>query len=99
MKELARLFLLHFILDKVQNSEMKWDSSSIKDLRAKKNLSQGDLAEILGCRQQTVSEWECGVYTPSKAYCRLLDQVETKPTEYSQDHWSPPHEHFDAALD
>jgi hypothetical protein len=30
------------------------------------------LAEGLGCRQQTISEWELGMYGPKNAYQKLL---------------------------
>jgi DNA-binding transcriptional regulator YiaG len=36
------------------------------------NLTQEQLAEALGVRQQTVSEWETGAYRPRGASDRLL---------------------------
>jgi DNA-binding XRE family transcriptional regulator len=41
-------------------------------LRAYAGWSQVQLAEELGVRQQTVSEWETSVYTPSRAMCKFL---------------------------
>ena len=41
-------------------------------------LSQDEFAELLGCRQQTVSEWETGIYLPGNAYGRLLKSLETR---------------------
>jgi transcriptional regulator with XRE-family HTH domain len=38
-------------------------------------LSQQDFARELGVRQQTISEWETGVYAPRGASARLLDMV------------------------
>jgi DNA-binding transcriptional regulator YiaG len=38
-------------------------------------LTQGQLAEELGVRQQTVSEWETGAYEPRGASERLLSIV------------------------
>jgi len=35
-------------------------------------LTQQELAEELGTRQQTVSEWETGMYRPRGASSRLL---------------------------
>jgi len=38
-------------------------------------LSQRELAEELGTRQQTISEWETGQYRPRGASVRLLTLV------------------------
>lgn len=50
-----------------------WDKETIKNLRVKLLLTQCEFAKRLGCRQQTVSEWEVGMYVPANAYCKLLD--------------------------
>jgi DNA-binding transcriptional regulator YiaG len=52
-----------------------WDSSLIKALRQYMNLSQTQFAGELGIRQQTVSEWETGIYAPSRAMCKYLSLV------------------------
>jgi transcriptional regulator with XRE-family HTH domain len=44
-------------------------------LRSALRLSQQALADELGVRQQTVSEWETGVYEPRGASVKLLDIV------------------------
>jgi DNA-binding XRE family transcriptional regulator len=49
-----------------------WDGDLVKALRAYAGWSQVQLAEELGVRQQTVSEWETSVYTPSRAMCKFL---------------------------
>jgi len=49
-----------------------WEASSVRALRRHLGLSQRDLAEELGVRQQTVSEWETGLYRPRGASARLL---------------------------
>ena len=54
---------------------MEWDAESIRDLRLRLGLSQVRLADELGVRQQTVSEWENGLYTPTRAMSRLLTMV------------------------
>jgi DNA-binding transcriptional regulator YiaG len=54
----------------------KWTSKSIRAFRNKHHMTQEELAILLGCRQQTVSEWETELYTPKNAYSQLLDQVE-----------------------
>jgi DNA-binding transcriptional regulator YiaG len=38
-------------------------------------LTQDELAEALGVRQQTISEWETGAYRPRGASGRLLSIV------------------------
>ncbi len=53
-----------------------WTANMILRLRNKMNLSQADFAQYLGCRQQTVSEWETEAYSPGNAYCRVLTFVE-----------------------
>lgn len=44
----------------------------IQRAREAKSMSQADLAQALGIRQQSVSKWEAGLSTPSK---RRLGQV------------------------
>ncbi|MBM01858.1 MAG: hypothetical protein CL762_03980 [Chloroflexi bacterium] len=52
-----------------------WNSQSIKDLRKSLDLSQSAFSKKLGIRQQTVSEWETGVYSPRGGSITLLDMV------------------------
>ena len=52
-----------------------WNSGMIKALRQHMGMSQGELAVELGVRQQTVSEWETGVYAPSRATSKHLGLV------------------------
>jgi len=49
-----------------------WNAGSVRQLRRHMQLTQEQLAEALGVRQQTVSEWETGMYTPRGASDRLL---------------------------
>jgi len=51
----------------------KWTSAEIRHLRLRLGWSQAELARRLGCRQQTVSEWETEAYVPHNAYSKLLD--------------------------
>ena len=61
----------------------RWDSGQIRALRHAMQLSQQAFAEELGVRQQTVSEWETGLYAPRGASARLLDLVaERAGSEY-----------------
>lgn len=52
-----------------------WNSGMIRALRQHMSMSQGELADELGVRQQTVSEWETGAYTPSRATSKHLGLV------------------------
>ncbi|MBI2845752.1 MAG: helix-turn-helix transcriptional regulator [Chloroflexi bacterium] len=56
-----------------RKSSNPWDAKKIKALRQSLGLTQTEMAEELGIRQQTVSEWETGVYKPRGASLRLLD--------------------------
>lgn len=49
-----------------------WDAENIRRARKTRNLTQAELADGLGCRQQTISEWELGMYAPKNAYQKLL---------------------------
>jgi DNA-binding transcriptional regulator YiaG len=55
-----------------------WNDGMIKALRQHMGASQGKLADELGVRQQTVSEWETGVYAPSRATSKHLGLVAEK---------------------
>ena len=52
-----------------------WDAGQVRALRQHLELSQRELAEELGTRQQTISEWETGQYRPRGASARLLTLV------------------------
>ena len=52
-----------------------WNSESIKELRKALDLSQSAFSKKLGIRQQTVSEWETGVYMPRGGSLTLLDLI------------------------
>lgn len=49
-----------------------WDAETIRRARKLRSLTQAELAEGLGCRQQTISEWELSMYQPKNAYQKLL---------------------------
>jgi DNA-binding transcriptional regulator YiaG len=59
----------------VSHDEMEWKPDEIKALRTHMGLSQGDLARELGVRQQTISEWETGVYRPRRSTAKYLAMV------------------------
>jgi len=50
----------------------QWDSEHIRALRRHLGLTQRELADRLGTRQQTISEWETGMYKPRGASATLL---------------------------
>jgi DNA-binding transcriptional regulator YiaG len=52
-----------------------WDAESVRGLRRHLSLTQEQLAEELGVRQQTVSEWETGMYRPRGASAKLLSII------------------------
>ena len=52
-----------------------WDEARLRALRRHLGLTQQALADELGVRQQTVSEWETGMYRPRGASARLLSLV------------------------
>jgi len=52
-----------------------WSAEKVRALRRHLALSQDGLAEELGRRQQTVSEWETGRYQPRGASLRLLGMI------------------------
>lgn len=58
-----------------------WDKDTVKQLRANFNISQELFAAIIGTRQQTISEWEKGMYKPHNAYIRVLDAAEDELKE------------------
>ncbi len=53
----------------------RWDSEYIQALRRHLGLTQRELAERLGTRQQTISEWETGMYKPRGASATLLSII------------------------
>lgn len=52
-----------------------WGAASVRALRRHLGLSQAAMASELGTRQQTVSEWETGLYRPRGASARLLSII------------------------
>ena len=52
-----------------------WDGQRIRALRQHLKLTQIKLAEELGTRQQTISEWETGMYKPRGTAVTLLSIV------------------------
>jgi DNA-binding transcriptional regulator YiaG len=55
--------------------DTRWKSELIRSLRAHMRLTQKQFADVLGVRQQTVSEWESGVYVPTRSTSKHLTRV------------------------
>ena len=54
---------------------VRWDGRRVRALRAHLDMTQDELAEELGTRQQTISEWETGKYQPRGTSATLLRLV------------------------
>jgi DNA-binding transcriptional regulator YiaG len=61
-----------------KKQKVKWDGAGVKALRRHMKLTQSGLADELGSRQQTISEWETGMYRPRGTSARLLTLVAEK---------------------
>jgi DNA-binding transcriptional regulator YiaG len=58
-----------------RSKKRRWGKEEVRALRQHLNLTQVRLAEELGTRQQTISEWENGMYRPRGASATLLSIV------------------------
>jgi len=58
-----------------RRAKYQWDAGSIHALRDHMDMTQQQMAEELGTRQQTISEWETGMYRPRGGMNRLLTLV------------------------
>jgi len=52
-----------------------WNADLIKSLRHHMHWTQFDLADKLGMRQQTISEWENELYEPKRSSSKLLTLI------------------------
>jgi len=52
--------------------DFKWQADNIRALRTHLGLSQTALSKEIGIRQQTISEWETGMYAPRGASVTIL---------------------------
>jgi len=55
-----------------RRKRVQWDAEDVRALRRHLGLTQQGMADELGTRQQTISEWETGMYRPRGASSRLL---------------------------
>ena len=58
-----------------RNKQVEWNADGVRALRRHMGLTQYELAEELGTRQQTISEWETGMYKPKGTSSTLLTIV------------------------
>ncbi len=63
-----------------RSEQLKWDRERIQALRRHLGMTQQEMANRLGTRQQTISEWETGMYEPRGTSATLLSFIarETK---------------------
>jgi DNA-binding XRE family transcriptional regulator len=54
---------------------VRWNSRMVRDLRVRLGINQSELADIVGVRQQTVSEWENGIYKPASTKAKALTRI------------------------
>lgn len=58
-----------------KREEPRWSGPAVKALRAHLNVTQEELSQELGVRQQTVSEWETGQYHPRGSSAKMLSVI------------------------
>ena len=58
-----------------KKSNRAWDAGAVRALRLHLGVTQQLLAQEMGTRQQTISEWETGLYQPRGLSQRLLSIV------------------------
>ena len=71
--------------ERASGGAVGWDGARVRQLRRFLGASQTELAERLGTRQQTVSEWETGTSRPRRMSRRLLHLVAETSGYYAAD--------------
>ena len=56
-------------------------TTKLKEIRASKNLSQEELANLVGVRRETIARLEKGIYNPSLKLAMDIVKVFGKPVE------------------
>lgn len=59
-----------------KRKDHRWTGAEILLFRKAYGLSQSELAQLIGCRQQTVSDWEKALNKPSWSFSSLLTNLE-----------------------
>ena len=62
-------------MEQQKKGKRQWNKEQVRALRQHLDFTQARLAEELGTRQQTISEWENGMYRPRGASATLLSIV------------------------
>jgi DNA-binding transcriptional regulator YiaG len=62
-------------MEQSRKAKRQWGKEDVRALRRHLNLTQAQLAEELGTRQQTISEWENGMYRPRGTSATLLSII------------------------
>jgi len=62
-------------MEQQKKGKRQWNKEQIRALRQHLDFTQTRLAEELGMRQQTISEWELGMYRPRGASATLLSII------------------------
>lgn len=57
-----------------------WDAGYVRALRRHLKLTQQQMAREMGTRQQTISEWETGLYRPRGTSSTLLNIIAERAT-------------------
>jgi DNA-binding transcriptional regulator YiaG len=63
------------LMERRARRKRRWNKEEVRSLRQHLKLTQVKLAEELGTRQQTISEWETGMYQPRGASATLLSMI------------------------
>ena len=58
-----------------KRARVRWDSQGVRALRSHMGMTQQEMADELGTRQQTISEWETGMYRPRGGSATLLSII------------------------
>ena len=66
------------MVKKAPQPKNQWDGEAVQALRRHLGLTQAEFSEQMGTRQQTVSEWETGMYQPRGASAKLLSMIAEK---------------------
>ncbi len=59
----------------IRGKKPHWGATAMTSIREHITLTQHELSQELGVRQQTVSEWETGRYCPRGSAAKLLNIV------------------------
>jgi len=60
---------------KQKRKQPAWNGQQVLALRQHMGLTQSGMAEEMGTRQQTISEWETGIYKPRGTSATLLSII------------------------